>query len=131
MKSRKWIYPIIILLVAGGIFAYNYIYQDHRDIKTEKAAFTLRATDLTDAFRNDETGATQEYLNKTIEVQGKLTSIDGTSLVLENVVFFALSENEHIPDSSLLQTEITVKGRCIGYDSLLEEVKLYQASLIK
>ena len=129
MKKRKWIYPLVILIVAAGIAGYNYIYQDHRDIKTEKAAFTVKATELTKAFQSDETAATQKYLNKTIEVQGTLTGIDGTSLVLENVVFFALSENETAPNQTKLNTNITLKGRCIGYDSLLEEVKLDQASL--
>ena len=49
MKKRKWIYPLVILIVAAGIAGYNYIYQDHRDIKTEKAAFTVKATELTKA----------------------------------------------------------------------------------
>ncbi len=131
MKKRKWIYPLLILIVAGGIIGYNYIYQDHRDIKKEKAAFTVKATELTAAFQNDETAATEKYLNQTIEVQGQLTGIDGSSLVLENVVFFALSENEEAPDQTKLNTNVTLKGRCIGYDSLLEEVKLDQASLIE
>jgi len=131
MKKRKWIYPLLILIVAGGIIGYNYIYQDHRDIKKEKAAFTVKATELTAAFQNDETAATEKYLNQTIEVQGRLTGIDGSSLVLENVVFFALSENEEAPDQTKLNTNVTLKGRCIGYDSLLEEVKLDQASLIE
>jgi len=131
MKKRKWIYPLLVLIVAAGIIGYNYIYQDHRDIKKEKAAFTVKATDLTAAFQNDETAATEKYLNQTIEVQGQLTGIDGTSLVLENVVFFALSENETVPNQTKLNTNVTLKGRCIGYDSLLEEVKLDQASLIE
>jgi len=131
MKKKKLIIATILILIVIAVVGYNYIYQDHRDIKKEKAAFTVKATDLTAAFQNDETAATEKYLNQTIEVQGQLTGIDGTSLVLENVVFFALSENETVPNQTKLNTNVTLKGRCIGYDSLLEEVKLDQASLIE
>ena len=131
MRSRKWIYPLLILLVAGFIIGYNYIYQDHRNIKSEKAAFTLSADFLIQDFKSNEETATSKYLNQTIEVRGKLTAIEDASIVLDQVVFFALSENETPPKSSQLQSEIRVKGRCIGFDSLLEEVKLDQASIIE
>ena len=131
MQKRKWLYPVIILIVAIGIMGYNYIFQDHRDIKTEKVAFTLTATELATSFQNDEEAARLQYENKTIAVSGQLTSIDGTSLVLDNKVFFALSENETSPTPNKLNTTISLKGRCLGYDSLLEEVNLDQASLTK
>ena len=129
--KRKWIYLLLVLVVVAAIIGYNYIYQDHRDIKSEKAAFSLKAADLTNAFQQNEEDATAKYLNKTIEVSGKLTGIDGSSLVLEQVVFFALSESETPPDQTRINNEVTVKGRCIGYDNLLEEVKLDQASLVE
>ncbi len=131
MQKRKWIYPIIIVLVAIGILGYNYVFQDHRDIKTEKVAFTLSADELATSFQNEEEAARLKYENKTIAVSGELTSIDGTSLILDNKVFFALSENETPPTTNKLNTTISLKGRCLGYDSLLEEVNLDQASLIK
>ena len=131
MQKRKWIYPIIIVLVAIGILGYNYVFQDHRDIKTEKVAFTLSADELATSFQNEEEAARLKYENKTIAVSGELTSIDGTSLILDNKVFFALSENETPPTTNKLNTTISLKGRCLGYDSLLEEVNLDQASLTK
>ena len=131
MQNRKWLYPLLILIVAIGIMGYNYIFQDHRDIKTEKVAFRLTATELATHFQNDEETARLQYENKTIVVSGQLTSIDGTSLVLDNKVFFALSENETPPTPNKLNTTISLKGRCLGYDSLLEEVNLDQASLTK
>ena len=131
MQNRKWLYPLLILIVAIGIMGYNYIFQDHRDIKTEKVAFRLTATELATRFQNDEETARLQYENKTIVVSGQLTSIDGTSLVLDNKVFFALSENETPPTPNKLNTTISLKGRCLGYDSLLEEVNLDQASLTK
>ena len=131
MKNRKWVYPILVLVIAGGILTYNYVYQDHRDIKSEKVAFSITAANLKEAFINNEEEATTLYLNQTIELNGTLTSVDGNSLVLDNSVFFVLNEGEKEVDASLKGTQIKIKGRCIGYDSLLEEVKFDQASLIQ
>ncbi len=131
MKKKKILLAILIIGLIIAFFGYNYIYQDHRDIQSEKAAYTLKATDLIQAFQGNEEEATEKYLNKTIEIEGNLSNIDGTSIVLEDVVFFALSENETPPTSNLLNTTIKIKGRCIGYDNLLEEVKVDQASLLK
>jgi len=131
MKKKKILLTILIIGLIIAFFGYNYIYQDHRDIQSEKAAYTLKATDLIQAFQGNEEEAIEKYLNKTIEIEGNLSNIDGTSIVLEDVVFFALSENETPPTSNLLNTTIKIKGRCIGYDNLLEEVKVDQASLLK
>lgn len=130
MKRTKRLLIAIVLLCIAAIIGYNYIYQDHRDIATEEAQFSLSAKALTDDFRIDEEIATAKYLNKTLQITGKLTQKDGKTGVLEHVVFFALSENEIIPNATSLEQTIIIKGRCIGYDSLLEEVKLDQTSII-
>lgn len=131
MQKRKWIYPLVILIVAGGIIGYNYLFQDHRDIKKEKVVFTITAIELATDFQENEEKARLKFENKTIEVRGKLTHVNNASIVLDDKVFFALSENESGPISVRLNTTIRLKGRCLGYDSLLEEVNLDQASLIE
>lgn len=130
MRNKKIVLVIFIAAVLAGYLGYNYIYQDHRDIQSEEAAYTVKATDLVKAFQYNEEDATKKYLNKTIAIEGNLSSIDGTSIVLENVVFFALSENATPPTSDVLNTTIKIKGRCIGYDNLLEEVKVDQAAIL-
>ena len=129
MKSKKIFLAIIAIAIIGGIIGYNYIYQDHRDIESEKAAYTVKATDFIKEFQTNEEEATTKYLNKTIAVEGILTSIDGNTVVIGDVIFFALSENETPPTSDKINTAVQVKARCIGYDSLLEEVKLDQATV--
>ena len=129
MKNKKVLLIVLVVIIVGAIAGYNYIYQDHRDIQSEKPAYTVKATDFISDFQTNEEEATAKYLNKTIQVEGILSSIDGNTVVVENVVFFALSENETPPDTNLLNTTIQVKARCIGYDNLLEEIKLDQASI--
>lgn len=129
MKSKKTLLAIVAIAIIGGIIGYNYIYQDHRDIESEKAAYTVKAADFIKEFQANEEEATTKYLNKTIAVEGILTSIDGNTVVIGDVIFFALSENETPLTSDKINTAVQVKARCIGYDSLLEEVKLDQATV--
>ncbi|MCC1483575.1 OB-fold putative lipoprotein [Winogradskyella immobilis] len=121
---------VVFILVIIAVVGYNYIYQDHRDIASEKPAYTISAEELTQQFEADEAEATTLYLNNTIQLSGLLTSIDEKTLVLDNVVFLVLSENETTPNQTKLNTKITIKGRCIGYDNLLGEVKLDQAIIV-
>ena len=131
MNKTKAILGTLVLILIIAIVGYNYLYQDHRDIKSEKAAYVINAKDLINAFQANEVEATTKYLNKTITITGNLTSVEGTSVVVENAVFLALSENKLLPSNNLLNTIVRIKGRCIGYDNLLEEVKLDQASVLK
>ena len=131
MKNNKIIFISIAVILIAAFSVYNYVYQGHRDIQSEKAAYTLKAIDFVKDFEGNEQEATAKYLNKTIVIEGSLSSIDDTFVVLENVVFFALNKNEILPTSRLLNTVVRIKGRCIGYDNLLEEVKMDQASLLK
>ena len=131
MKKKKIIFSAIALIAIVAIVGYNYIYQDHRDIQSEKPAYTLNAASFVKEFQINEAEATAKYLNKTIEIEGTLSSIDGNTVVVDNVIFFALSENETPPTSNQINTPVQIKARCIGYDNLLEEVKLDQATLRK
>jgi len=131
MKNKKILLGALVAIVLVAILGYNYIYQDHRDIESEKPAFTVKAIDFINDFQTNEEVATTKYLNKTVEIEGTLSSIDGNTVVIEDVIFFALSENETPPTPDKLKTTVHIKARCIGYDNLLEEVKLDQATLRK
>ena len=129
MKNKKIILGLIALIAIIAMISYNYIYKDHRDIKSEKAAYTVKAASFIKEFQLNEAEATTKYLNKTIEIEGTLSSIDENSVVLEELIFFALNKNETPPTTDKLAAIIRIKARCIGYDNLLEEIKLDQATI--
>ena len=79
-------------------------------------------------FIQNSAQAEQKYLDQTLLVSGLVTAIDSKSLTIENKVyaqFETLNSDLNVNDS------VTVKGRCIGFDDLLEEIKLDQCSIIK
>ena len=131
MKRKKSLIIVLGLAVLLAIaIGYNYIYQDHRNIESEAPAFTVSATELSQAFQQDETTATQTYLNQTILVKGTVTAMDKETAMMEPSVFFALSENQNTSEIAGSLTVFQIKGRCIGYDSILEEIKFDQAIII-
>ncbi|GAA4900610.1 hypothetical protein GCM10023311_27810 [Flaviramulus aquimarinus] len=124
---RKWI--ILIILIISIVVGYNYIYQDHRDIKTETSSFSINSTEIHYEFIKNLEGSEQKYLNKTIEISGTLSEINKNNLTLNNHVFCAFDDSINIVLKR--HTKIKIKGRVIGYDDLLEQVKLDQCYIIK
>ncbi|WP_299256505.1 hypothetical protein [uncultured Aquimarina sp.] len=127
---KKLLIAILILGIAAFV-GYKYIYQSHRDIQEEKAEFTVDATDLAREFSETPDITSKKYLNKTIIVKGEVTEIEANSLMLNDAAYCTFDNDHNIAPSSLQSKKYTIKGRCIGYDELLEVVKLDQASIIK
>ncbi|HMC01754.1 MAG TPA: hypothetical protein VKN14_12030 [Flavobacteriaceae bacterium] len=126
MKKKIFIFIITIIIV---IIAYNYVYQDHRNIEKEKAEFVVLATEISNEFLDNPEQASTKYLNKTIEVTGVVTNINDNDLTLDINVFCQFVAN--IEDEISVGDKIKVKGRCIGFDDLLTELKLDQCTIIE
>ncbi|HNP68014.1 MAG TPA: hypothetical protein PKH16_08935 [Aequorivita sp.] len=122
-KHRKIL--ILIILLSVGYFGYNYIYQDHRDIKSETSQLEITASYLLERFKTNDGNA---LLNQTISVTGVITNLEDGAITLDESVYATFDEN--IPQLTTNE-KIMIKGRCIGYDELFEIVKLDQCSLIK
>ncbi|BAO75743.1 hypothetical protein WPG_1513 [Winogradskyella sp. PG-2] len=119
----------MLVIIVAAIVGYNYIYQDHRDIKNEDAEFVMSSDDIAIKFSENATEAEQTFLNKTIEVSGIISELNTNDLTL-NYKVFCQFENEVI-NNTKINSEIKIKGRVIGYDDLLEQVKLDQCAIIK
>lgn len=128
MQRRYYIY-IIALFILGLYFGYNYVYQDHRNIETESADFVIEATAFSEAFILSPDQSELKYINKTIEVSGIITDLNQTDMTLNNNVFCQFKKDIQPPQKT--NTIVKIKGRCIGYDDLLEQVKLDQCSVIE
>ena len=124
---RKWII-ILAFLVIGGIIGYNYIYQDHRDIESEVAEFSMPSSEIALQFSEDVTTAEQKFLNKTIEVSGLITDITTNDITIDDNVFCQFSNT--LETALDKKDKVKIKGRVIGYDDLLEQVKLDQCTII-
>lgn len=98
-----------------------------RDLESEKTAFAVSTKEVVNEFATD-TSATTKYLNKAIEIKGVVTQIEDKQLILDGVVICAMKENVTTENKD---KQVTIKGRFLGYDDLMGELKLDECSIIK
>lgn len=126
---KKKILFLIFIIIIGSFFAYNYIYQDHRNISNESADFTIDSKLLSEEFKNNSQDSETKYLNKALIIIGEVSEINTTDLTLNDLIFCNFLQPIST-DNLKLNNQTTIKGRLIGYDDLLEQVKLDQCTLI-
>ena len=120
---RKWI--ILLMLFAMVVIAYNYVYKNHRDINDEKPEYVVISLDLINEFAVNPSDSEKKYLDKTIEIRGKITDSNDFDLTLDDNIFCQFNNKIKAPSK-----RITIKGRFIGYDNLLEQIKLDQCNIL-
>lgn len=123
--KKKAVY-IILLVIAVGFAGYKYMYKSHRDVQTEKAAYEVTALKLVEEFGMNAEAATTKYINKVVLVSGTVTNQEKNNITVDNSVFAQFSDQ-----SIEVSGKINFKGRCLGYDELLEEIKFDQCTIIE
>lgn len=123
---RKWFILFVVILVA--LVVYNYVYQDHRNIETETAVVSMSSTVISKEFNLNPIESQKKYLNQTVEISGLITESNIKDLTLDDKVFCQFENS--IGKSFEINFKIKIKGRVIGYDDLLEQVKLDQCFII-
>ncbi|GAB1309593.1 hypothetical protein KH5_22760 [Urechidicola sp. KH5] len=125
---KKRILVVVLFLLVSLFGLYQYIYKDHRDISSESTDIIIGGTQLKDAFVFNYSKANVNYLDKTILVTGKITELTVSEITLDNVIFCTF---DTIVSTINLNDSVMIKGRCIGFDELLEQVKVDQCQILK
>lgn len=127
---KKIILGVLLVILVVAFAGYKMIYKEHRDIATEEAEFTLSADALQKEFTANDSLANVKYADKTILVSGKATAFDAASntVTVDEILSATLKDKT---EPITIQSPITIKGRFVGYDDLLGELKMDQVSLIK
>ena len=128
MSLRKILFSIFFLLIIGAV-VFNYIYKDHRNVELEKASFELSSLDFIDQYSASVEDANTKFLDQVIILHGALSDIDNNSILLDDQIRCYLLDSTNVLANN--KTRIQIKGRCIGYDELLDEIKLDQCVVIK
>ena len=130
LKRRLKILGIIALVILVSFFSIRYYVYNagRRDIQSEETAFAVSSEAIVTEFSSNATASNKKYLEKTIAVSGVITSIKGEEVILDNSV----NCNFLTASISLKKNQkLTIKGRVVGYDDLLGEVRLDQCNLSK
>ena len=129
-KKRIIIGVLLFLTVLVAGMVYNVTFNSkHRVISEEAADYVLTAKNLQASFSANEAEAVTRYLDRVLQLSGQVTEVAGSSVVLDDRV--QVNFLEGATDAYTLGQALTVKGRCVGYDELLLQVKLDQASFLE
>ncbi|MFX0557491.1 hypothetical protein ACOCEA_11880 [Maribacter sp. CXY002] len=129
MKSKKTYIALALLFICGfvGYFSSQLLFPKARDIPKEKTDYKVNPEKLLEEMSHPTTSA--KYIDKVIELKGQLTGIAQNYVMLNNTIQVNLLETGM--GSLSIGSDVVVKGRCVGYDDLLEEVKIDQAIIIE
>lgn len=126
-KTPKIIISILILAVFG-ITGYNYVmYGGARDLSSEKTAFKVSSSSIISEFTSNIESSNKKYLEKPIAISGVVTAIEGTQVTIDKSIICTLKN----PQKNIkTNQQVIIKGRVVGYDDLMEEIKLDQCFII-
>ena len=117
--EMNWkIFRSVLPLVALIAFAY-YTQSLKVDYSSEKPVLSTEAYDLVWQFQMNEGN---ELLNKVVQVKGQVTGYDSLLIILNHKIV-CQPHNTKIEKPKIGET-VTMKGRCVSYDDLLEELRL-------
>jgi RecG-like helicase len=139
-KFKKILFVISIAAFAAAGYGFYLYNKKPADVRTLEANFQLTAAALLADYNKDETAANKKYLDKVIDVKGKVTDIklepatgqatvildSGDPMAAVTCSFY----NEEIESVKKITqgSEIVIKGKCTGK---LMDVVLNKCSIVK
>lgn len=122
-KKNKTI-VLLILLGIGLWSVYHYVFAAPLTADKIISEYQGKAEDFKRLMLTDF----DEWHNKVIQITGTVTAIQEEGILLDQNIYCQFD------DKLIKITEnevITLKGRVIGFDELLEEIKLNQCIIIQ
>ena len=117
--EMNWkIFRSVLPLVALVAFVY-YTKSLKPDYASMKPTLITDSHDLLWRFQMNE-GA--ELINQVVQFRGKVTGFDSLLVIMDHRLI--CNPDSTMVDDLSIGDSTTLKGRCIGYDDLLEELRL-------
>ena len=120
---------VVLVMISAIVVLYFYVYQSHRDIDAEQAAFETSVSELSQRFINNPDSSTVTYADQTISIYGNVTALDlkQNTITLDNKLIATTSKEEINRDKT--GELVKLKGRFIGYDELFNELRMDQCTI--
>ena len=95
----------------------------HRNIANEGATFADTALAIKDSLLQNN----EAFFNQTLKYQESWTSVEDNTLTLNDALVAQFESNPIVT----IDQQLTLKGRCIGYDDLFDVVVLDQSIILE
>ena len=120
-KKNKFIITIFLVFSVISFTIYTYAMRPPTAIENKKIDFSGSSDELLLKIIDH----TEEWQDKIVVVSGEVTTIDDKGIMLSSKIYCQVKQ---VTDLQKINpsNNISIKGRIIGYDDLLEELKLDQ-----
>lgn len=127
-NSLRFVLPLCIIGLVIIFLMYN---KPHKNFEESQPEFTIGSKDLIILYQNNPNNANNRYLDKILLLTGVVTDIEENLIILDNGIVCTLDPSQVITKNIRLGNTISIKGRCIGYDDLLEEIRIDHSFIMK
>lgn len=115
---------IIGVLLIGAIGTILYFWNmPHRDISAEEAKYEITASQLYQAFSEDQQKAGEKYLDQVVQVTGTISKKEKNAVVLDKQIYCRMDSTAEVPKGGA-GSSIVLKGRVMNYDDLFSQVRM-------
>lgn len=125
-RRNKFLFFGFIVLLIILFSTYAYIFRPPEKIENSTAIFMGNTND----FLLKIAKKPNEWNTKTVQLTGRISSIEDEGLLLEGNTFCQFKNKSLLTKLKKDQT-ITIKGIIVGFDDLFNELKLNQCIIIK
>lgn len=117
--------PLLILLVLAGVY---FAGKSSRSVKGSSPAYKITAREINIAYIQNDSIADLKYLNRIIQISGKVASIKkseahGTIVTLDDPMMGVkcIMDSAYLPKPSAISVgdDVKIKGICLGSDQLV------------
>lgn len=126
-KTRIFLAAAVLCISAAFVAYYYVMHGGARNISKEDTAFVVTSSHISSEFASDPEMANKKYLEKAIVVSGTVSAISGNDVTLDRTVICSFGKRTSLKIGS----PATVKGRVVGFDDLMGEVRVDQCTEIK
>ena len=128
LKKNKlvFIFTVVALLAIGVGYGYQYMFMSPKKVVEITPEFTADA----DEFNNLMDENLPSWIGKVVQITGKATQLTQDGILLNGSIYCQF-ENKKDIQSIIENQNIVVKGKLVGFDELLMEIKLNQCIIIQ
>lgn len=125
---KKILVSVLLLAIIGGLIGYKMWNMPHDDVSKGKADVVISCEELMSSYEKSEEEANKKFLEKTVEVKGKVAKVEkteeGTTIVLGSPESLTGVRCEMLDINSGADVkegeDVVIRGKCAG--SLMDVV---------
>ena len=87
---KKKVFILLFVIISASVAFYFYAYKSHRNIADETSEYIISVENFEKEFAENDSLANLKYLDKTVEIKGKITAIEpeNKALIIDEKVFY-------------------------------------------